>query len=91
MKKEHKNTIEEAAEEYMNGELFTYPIIKRVFIDGAKSPEARKLHTKDMYTEEEVLDLLEFVNDRLPDLFSRFNSDKELKEWFETNKKNKKI
>ena len=33
------------------------------------------------YSEEEVISLLDFVNDRLPDLYSRFISEEELKEW----------
>jgi hypothetical protein len=40
-----------------------------------------------MYSEEDVISLLDFVNDRLPDLYSRFNPEEELEEWFEQFKK----
>ena len=46
-----------------------------------------KLQSQRMYSEEEVLNLLDFINDRLPDLYSRFSSEEELKEWFEQFKK----
>ena len=54
------------------------------FIDGYKS---RKSEESILHTPEEILNLLEFINDRLPDLYSRFNPETELKEWFEQNKK----
>ena len=33
------------------------------------------------YSRKDVLNLLDFVNDRLPDLYSRFNPEEELEEW----------
>lgn len=36
---------------------------------------------KDSWNREEVLELLDFVNERLPDLYSRFSCEEELKEW----------
>jgi hypothetical protein len=38
-----------------------------------------------MYSREEVLNLLDFVNERLPDLYSRFNLEEELNDWISEN------
>jgi hypothetical protein len=55
--------------------------VKNGFKAGAKWQQER------MYSEEDVISLLDFVNDRLPDLYSRFNPEEELEEWFEEFKK----
>lgn len=39
------------------------------------------------YTKEEVINLLDFVNESLPDLYSRFNSEVMLNEWITDNLK----
>ena len=74
--------IRQAAEEFTKRH---FPSIRQIpiqsFKAGANSKEAKELHTKDMYTKEEVLSILEFVNDRLSDLYSRFDSEHELKEY----------
>ena len=51
------------------------------FSDGAEWQSER------MYSEEEVFNLLNFVNDRLPDLYSRFSPEEELEYWFKERKK----
>jgi cell division septum initiation protein DivIVA len=71
-----KQTIEEAAEQFE-------------YVDGIYGFEQGvEWQAKQMYSEEEVLDFLEFVNDRLPDLYSRFSPQDELDEWSKQNKKN---
>ena len=75
--------LEEAAEnesEYL-ADYEDKEAYQKAFIAGAKWQQER------MYSEEDVISLLDFVNDRLPDLYSRFNPEEELEEWFEEFKK----
>ena len=78
--KSNEETLGNAAFKYSNkfmnnGERY------HGFIAGAEWQAKRR------YSDEEVLNLLDFINDRLPDLYSRFSSEEELKEWFEQFKK----
>ena len=73
-----ETTLDEAAERYSQGwdKGFLYSITSiNAFKAGAEWEAKRR------YSEEEVLNLLDFINDRLPDLYSRFSSEEELKEY----------
>lgn len=59
---------------------------KLILIAGAFMPETKEYWQQGMYSETDVLSLLDFVNDRLLDLYSRFNSKVELEEWLNTIK-----
>ena len=80
----NKETLEEAADRYfplaekIGGKTYT---AHKGFIAGAKWQSER------MYSDEEVFNLLNFVNDRLPDLYSRFSPEEELEYWFKERKK----
>ena len=57
---------------------------KSAFIVGAKSPEAKSFHTKGMYSEEEVREII----DQIDDLYRPYHRNNILGwEWFEQNKK----
>lgn len=70
-----KETVEEAAEKYAAECGDGYD--DKAFIAGAK------WQAKRMYSEEDMISLLDFVNDTLPDLYSRFNSRELLNKWLE--------
>ena len=74
-------TIEEASWKYNPRKKLDGEFIRHAFIEGAKWQEER------MYSKDDLISLLDFVNDRLPDLYSRFSPEEELEDWFEQFKK----
>jgi hypothetical protein len=90
-----KQTIEEAAKEYVYGQCAipgntkSYDAFMHIaFITGAKSQSAKDFHTQGMYSEEEVLNIAGQVF-----AFTTLNDGKDpyflFKAWFEEYKKKK--
>ena len=80
----NKETLEEASSNWFIEQgfnIYNHYDTRPAFIEGAKWQKER------MYSEEEVFNLLNFVNDRLPDLYSRFSPEEELEYWFKERKK----
>ena len=74
-----EENINKAAQEHRNN-----PNPTIAFISGAKSPEAKAFHTKGMYSEEEVREII----DQIDDLYRPYHRNNILGwEWFEQNKK----
>jgi len=83
-----KQTIEEAANNYTegwSGEGDVFSKVEQTFIDGAMSPEAKTFHTQGMYSEEEVLKIIEALHN---DWILGENGEViEFLDWFEEYKK----
>lgn len=45
------------------------------------------IHEEKLYSKEDILNLLNFVNDKLPDLYSRFSPEEEFNIWIKQNLK----
>ena len=82
-----ERAIEQAAKDEYENFLLTdreQSLGKSAFIIGAKSPEAKAFHTKGMYSEEEVREII----DQIDDLYRPYHRNNILGwEWFEQNKK----
>lgn len=82
-----EKAIEQAAKDEYENFLLTdreQSLGKSAFIIGAKSPEAKAFHTKGMYSEEEVREII----DQIDDLYRPYHRNNILGwEWFEQNKK----
>ena len=100
MTQEEQN-IEQAAEKYCiinqfspnehiftngRGSEYTTPIM--LFITGAKSPEAKAFHTKGMYSEKEVINMIIEFGHHINRKYNPYHPViGEVKNWFEENKK----
>ena len=75
----NKEKLEEAIKREYEARKFNsdFPFDPQSFKLGAKWEAKRR------YSEEDILNLLNFVNDRLLYSYSRFSPEKELKEWLE--------
>ena len=82
-----ERAIEQAAKDEYEDFLLTareQSLGKSAFIIGAKSPEAKAFHTKGMYSEEEVREII----DQIDDLYRPYHRNNILGwEYFEQNKK----
>lgn len=58
-------------------------VVERLLTEFAQIHVNAAEKTKRMYNEEDIISLLDFVNDTIPDLYSRFNSRELLNKWLE--------
>jgi cell division septum initiation protein DivIVA len=56
-------------------------VVERLLTEFAQIHVNAAEKAKRMYSEEDIISLLDFVNNRLPDLYSRFSSEEEFDEW----------
>jgi hypothetical protein len=74
----HEHLVEEETTSPQIIDLSNVDGVKMMVSDDKGLEECKK---EKLYTKKDVLNLLDFVNDRLPDLYSRFNPQEELEEW----------
>lgn len=58
-------------------------VVERLLTEFAQIHVNAAEKAERMYSEEDIISLLNFVNDTLPDLYSRFNSREVLNRWLE--------
>ena len=85
-----EQAIEQAARDayasYANDPFKKHLFIPKVsaYVTGVKSPKAKAFHTKGMYSEEEVMEII----NQIDDLYRPYHKNNILGwEWFEQNKK----